>query len=267
MQKIRTHYDNLQVMENASSEVIKGAYKHLSQKWHPDRNPQNRVEAERISKVVNDAYAVLSDPQRRKAHDAWIREQRKDAQQNLNTSGSDGLAQQTAAQQGAPWTFLARAFFMLLFSCAVLTLLVVLPSQVYRDGLSSMHFVSVVLWLLVGRFAYLKLFNPVKLVREEAEAQAQIVRDAPKRRRATRIGWYGFCACYVLSVVVFGLVHAGGLASGLLVGAVFGLFTGAGGGLVIWAAAAIVLGLNGRQRDVASSSVKFKSSIVPRDSA
>lgn len=70
-----THYDNLQVKRNASQEVIKGAYKHLSQKWHPDKNPDNREEAGRILRIINAAYEVLSDPVRRKQHDKWIEEQ------------------------------------------------------------------------------------------------------------------------------------------------------------------------------------------------
>jgi hypothetical protein len=74
---IRTHYDNLQVAENASAEVIRGAYRYLSQKWHPDKNPDNTLEAARTSSLINEAYAVLSDPQRRKEHDLWIRSERE----------------------------------------------------------------------------------------------------------------------------------------------------------------------------------------------
>jgi curved DNA-binding protein CbpA len=77
MSQVRTHYDNLQVKETASDEVIKGAYRYLSQKWHPDRNPHNEQEAERILKVINQAYAVLSDPIKRKEHDEWIRMQKE----------------------------------------------------------------------------------------------------------------------------------------------------------------------------------------------
>lgn len=77
MKRLRTHYDNLQVSENASQEVIRGAYKFLSQKWHPDKNPDQRARAERITRILNDAYAVLSDPQRRREHDRWIADQRR----------------------------------------------------------------------------------------------------------------------------------------------------------------------------------------------
>jgi len=71
-----THYDTLQVSENASAEVIRGAYRYLSQKWHPDKNPDKAEEARRVMERLNEAYAVLSDPQRRQEHDAWIAQQR-----------------------------------------------------------------------------------------------------------------------------------------------------------------------------------------------
>lgn len=76
MSQVKTHYDNLQVKETASDEVIKGAYRYLSQKWHPDKNPHNREESERILRIINQAYAVLSDPIKRKEHDDWIRRQK-----------------------------------------------------------------------------------------------------------------------------------------------------------------------------------------------
>lgn len=79
MSQVKTHYDNLQVKETASDEVIKGAYRYLSQKWHPDKNPHNREEAERILRIINQAYAVLSNPSKRKEHDDWIRRQRGSA--------------------------------------------------------------------------------------------------------------------------------------------------------------------------------------------
>ena len=76
---MRTHYDNLQVARNASPEVIKGAYKYLSQKWHPDKHPSDQAKAERISTIINEAYAVLSDPAARKAHDEWIALQERES--------------------------------------------------------------------------------------------------------------------------------------------------------------------------------------------
>ena len=70
MQPIHTHYDNLKVTRNAPPEVIRAAYKSLSQKFHPDRNPER--EATRTFQIIKSAYEVLSDPAKRKEHDEWI---------------------------------------------------------------------------------------------------------------------------------------------------------------------------------------------------
>jgi curved DNA-binding protein CbpA len=71
MAHIHTHYDNLKVARNAPPEVIRAAYKTLSQKYHPDRNP-NSADAIRIIQIINIAYEVLSDPVKRREHDEWI---------------------------------------------------------------------------------------------------------------------------------------------------------------------------------------------------
>ncbi|MFA9216652.1 MAG: J domain-containing protein [Sphingomonadaceae bacterium] len=71
MGKIHTHYDNLKVSRMAPPEVIRAAYKALSQKYHPDKNPGDE-KAARIMAILNSAYGTLSDPQRRKEHDEWI---------------------------------------------------------------------------------------------------------------------------------------------------------------------------------------------------
>lgn len=71
MAKIHTHYDNLKVARMAPQEVIRAAYKALSQKYHPDKNPGDE-KAARIMAIVNTAYAALNDPVRRKEHDEWI---------------------------------------------------------------------------------------------------------------------------------------------------------------------------------------------------
>jgi hypothetical protein len=71
MKKIHTHYDNLKVMRNAPPEVVRAAYKTLTQKYHPDRNPGD-AKAARIMSLLNDSYGVLSDPVKRRSHDQWI---------------------------------------------------------------------------------------------------------------------------------------------------------------------------------------------------
>src|SRR5687768_1870599 len=71
MAKVHTHYDNLKVARNAPPEVIRAAYKTLSQRFHPDRNADNEA-ATRIFQIISNAYEVLSDPVKRKEHDEWI---------------------------------------------------------------------------------------------------------------------------------------------------------------------------------------------------
>ena len=71
MARIHTHYDNLKVARDAPPEVIRAAYKSLSQKYHPDRHG-NSTEAIRIIQIINTAYTVLSDPAKRREHDEWI---------------------------------------------------------------------------------------------------------------------------------------------------------------------------------------------------
>lgn len=80
MGAIKTHYDNLQVARNASPEVIRAAYKGLTQRYHPDRHPDDRARCERVMKIINEAFAVLSDPRKRAEHDAWIAQQEAAAQ-------------------------------------------------------------------------------------------------------------------------------------------------------------------------------------------
>lgn len=72
MDKERTLYDILQVSENASEEVIRAAYLSLIKKYHPDSNLAFREEATKMTSLINDAYSVLSDPQKRKEYDALL---------------------------------------------------------------------------------------------------------------------------------------------------------------------------------------------------
>jgi len=71
---IHTHYDNLKVTRNAPPEVIRAAYKTLTQKYHPDRHPGS-ADAERVMALINVSYQVLSDPVQRAEHDRWIVQQ------------------------------------------------------------------------------------------------------------------------------------------------------------------------------------------------
>jgi curved DNA-binding protein CbpA len=62
---MKDYYKILGVSENATQDEIKQAYKKLSMKYHPDRNPGDK-QAEEKFKEINEAYSVLSDPEKRK---------------------------------------------------------------------------------------------------------------------------------------------------------------------------------------------------------
>jgi hypothetical protein len=71
MARISTHYDVLQVAPTASDDVIRGAYRALIAQWQPDGHA-DRERARAMIQRVSEAYAVLSNPARRREHDAWI---------------------------------------------------------------------------------------------------------------------------------------------------------------------------------------------------
>jgi len=70
MARQHTHYENLKVSRNAPPEVIRAAYKALSQRYHPDKNSSS--DATRIMKILNEAYEILGDAGRRQRYDATL---------------------------------------------------------------------------------------------------------------------------------------------------------------------------------------------------
>lgn len=65
----RDYYDILGVGRNASPDEIKSAFRNLARKHHPDVN--KATDAEAVFKEMNEAYAVLSDPEKRAAYDRY----------------------------------------------------------------------------------------------------------------------------------------------------------------------------------------------------
>ncbi len=65
----KDYYKILGVKENATQAEIKKAYKKLAVKYHPDKNPKNKKQAEEKFKGISEAYYVVGNPEKRKQYD------------------------------------------------------------------------------------------------------------------------------------------------------------------------------------------------------
>ncbi len=65
------YYNILGISKSASADEIKKAYRKQAVEWHPDKHKDNKEEAERRFKEINEAYQVLSDKEKRSAYDQY----------------------------------------------------------------------------------------------------------------------------------------------------------------------------------------------------
>ncbi|CAH8649709.1 unnamed protein product [Heterobilharzia americana] len=68
------YYEILGLQKTASGDEIKKAYRRLALRWHPDKNPDKKEDAEKRFKLISEAYEVLSDPKKRGIYDKYGRE-------------------------------------------------------------------------------------------------------------------------------------------------------------------------------------------------
>lgn len=125
---MRTHYDNLNVSENAPEEVIRAAYKVLALRFHPDSNIGS-AESKRVMQILNAAYEVLSDTNKRREYDRLLVAVRSQAASRpRTTTKTAGLPKWQPQSKTAPMaTFrsVLAGILALIFSDVRITLVVI----------------------------------------------------------------------------------------------------------------------------------------------
>ena len=91
----KNYYEILQVNQNASPEIIEKAYKVLVKKYHPDlQEEKNKEQEEEQLKKINEAYEILSDPEKRKIYHQTL---------ETNTSAETKQEETNSPQQESFW--------------------------------------------------------------------------------------------------------------------------------------------------------------------
>jgi DnaJ-class molecular chaperone len=85
------YYDILGIDKNASEEDIKRSYKKLAVKWHPDKNPKNKIEAEQKFKEISEAYQILIDPEKKSIYDKYGHEGLKNQNNDMGGTNAEDI--------------------------------------------------------------------------------------------------------------------------------------------------------------------------------
>lgn len=86
---ITSYYAVLQLIDFAEDAAIKSAYKYLSQKWHPDKNPNKQEEAAVRFKEINHAYKILSNSILKDKHDSMLMRREEEYREGRTSENSD----------------------------------------------------------------------------------------------------------------------------------------------------------------------------------
>ncbi|MFL6695028.1 MAG: J domain-containing protein [Ramlibacter sp.] len=106
-----SHYEVLEVPADVAAQALRQAYRRAAQRHHPDRSAGDPRAQQRMAHI-NEAYAVLSHPQRRASYDQWMRarEARRAAEASLLAARPSRLA------ASWPWGLVAATTAFALFT-------------------------------------------------------------------------------------------------------------------------------------------------------
>lgn len=94
----KDYYKILEIPPTATPQEIKSAYREMSMKWHPDRNPDKDVTS--IMQNINEAYAILKDPDKRNRYDAEYRRF-----EHFSYDGQNASENKQYTQQHTTWEY------------------------------------------------------------------------------------------------------------------------------------------------------------------
>ena len=114
-----SHYALLQLPEEATPEQLRQAFRRLSKRFHPDTTSLPAVEAEQAFQRLQQAYAVLSDPQARRRYDAELRLARLTAAAAAHVAAPPQVSSAPSVRRalsGGEWLALLLLALALVFS-------------------------------------------------------------------------------------------------------------------------------------------------------
>lgn len=93
-----TLYNTLGVPDTATGDEIKRAYRKAAMRWHPDRNAGQEIAARNAFLDVQNAYAILSDPEQRRVYDAVFAEEMQRQETRLREAEREQASKEAAAR-------------------------------------------------------------------------------------------------------------------------------------------------------------------------
>jgi len=84
-------YNLFNLQQNATKEEINKAYKKMALKWHPDRNLDNKTEAEEQFKKITSAYEILSNDEERRFYDKYGKTRKQYKEENKQNPNMDDI--------------------------------------------------------------------------------------------------------------------------------------------------------------------------------